>query len=305
MFSCITSHQTASSGPVHGCIYSSWALPFYSTGTYVGTGCGEKDTSNHAVVAAGYEKDYWYIKNSWGSRWGYSGYVYFTRKYENLCAIATGRKFIDWRPNEKYDHCTDTHPRDRTPCVDDRILGEEDCLARECCYDSNHAGNKNQCFAKGKITVYDDEGHRRVFYGSVPDFTEVEFAWQATSVEVEMGTWIVYGDDDYWNLPSKLITAANGKVTMGVASVRLLTARTALHLFEYSDYLGDVYTVSQYSDNLPKLNNDVSSFISFGGPWGLCDGTNQVGPCQRVERETLSQQSRTMTVCDDCISSIA
>ena len=33
------SQAVATQGPIAVAMYSSWALPFYTTGTYVGTGC--------------------------------------------------------------------------------------------------------------------------------------------------------------------------------------------------------------------------------------------------------------------------
>merc|ERR1712048_573803 len=48
-------HALATEGPIVVYIYSSWALPFYTTGTYQGTGCTGSYRTNHAVVAAGYE----------------------------------------------------------------------------------------------------------------------------------------------------------------------------------------------------------------------------------------------------------
>eukprot|EP00463_Aulacantha_scolymantha_P005049 TRINITY_DN628_c0_g1_i3.p1 TRINITY_DN628_c0_g1~~TRINITY_DN628_c0_g1_i3.p1 ORF type:complete len:87 (-),score=15.52 TRINITY_DN628_c0_g1_i3:145-405(-) len=43
----------------------------------------------HCTQAVGYtsDKDYWIIKNSWGTSWGNSGYLYL-KKGSNLCGIA-------------------------------------------------------------------------------------------------------------------------------------------------------------------------------------------------------------------------
>merc|ERR1712176_1230789 len=34
---------------------------------------------NHQVMATGYGKDYWKIKNSWGASWGEGGFIRFQR----------------------------------------------------------------------------------------------------------------------------------------------------------------------------------------------------------------------------------
>mmetsp|Transcript_34657 Transcript_34657/g.40113 ORF Transcript_34657/g.40113 Transcript_34657/m.40113 type:complete len:318 (-) Transcript_34657:26-979(-) len=55
------------------------------------TGCGQN--TNHAVVVSAYATDskggYWIIRNSWGSSWGNSGFMYL-RYGKNLCNV--GRK---------------------------------------------------------------------------------------------------------------------------------------------------------------------------------------------------------------------
>lgn len=43
------------------------------------------------IVGYGTEggQDYWRIKNSWGSKWGESGFCRVARNAENLCGVAT------------------------------------------------------------------------------------------------------------------------------------------------------------------------------------------------------------------------
>jgi len=45
----------------------------YSSGIITGTSCGTN--LDHAVLAVGYGSNYFIVKNSWGTRWGESGYV--------------------------------------------------------------------------------------------------------------------------------------------------------------------------------------------------------------------------------------
>jgi len=56
------------------------AMPWMSYSSGVFTGCGlARIDINHAVQLVGYGtaggKDYWIVRNSWGSFWGESGYI--------------------------------------------------------------------------------------------------------------------------------------------------------------------------------------------------------------------------------------
>jgi len=57
----------------------------YSGGVYAGH-CGKQ--LNHAILAVGYTQNYWIVKNSWGSRWGASGYI-FMKRGSNICGVAS------------------------------------------------------------------------------------------------------------------------------------------------------------------------------------------------------------------------
>ena len=219
-------HAVATEGPVAVYIYSSWALPFYKIGTYQGTGCSKNPwpPTNHAVVVAGYEKDYWYMKNSWGS-WGYSGYAYFSRAWENLCSISSQRKVIEWRPNKNWEICTDTHPSERTPCDASDDLNKEACEAQGCCYDPNYAGTDAQCFIKGKVTIYDSEGKRRVLYASAAEFSQFEFSYYGKAAQVETGAWKLFVEADYYDYygtDHKIIRPEDGKVNFDFQSIQIL-----------------------------------------------------------------------------------
>jgi len=64
----------------------------YSTGVLDSSACGTN--LDHGVLLVGYGtdsdsgKDYWKVKNSWGTTWGESGYIRMARG-SNMCGIAT------------------------------------------------------------------------------------------------------------------------------------------------------------------------------------------------------------------------
>lgn len=68
----------------------------YKGGVYVHSGLDNKfnpfELTNHAVLAVGYGYDeasklpYWIVKNSWGEKWGLSGYFKILRGADE-CAI--------------------------------------------------------------------------------------------------------------------------------------------------------------------------------------------------------------------------
>jgi len=63
----------------------------YKSGVYVDAKC-DKVNQNHVVLAVGYGseggKDYWLIKNSWGTTFGIKGYIKMARNHDNQCGIA-------------------------------------------------------------------------------------------------------------------------------------------------------------------------------------------------------------------------
>ncbi|XP_026091600.1 cathepsin L1-like [Carassius auratus] len=65
---------------------------FYSSGIYKESRCNPNNL-NHAVLVVGFGsengKDYWIIKNSWGTGWGEGGYMRMIRNGKNTCGIAS------------------------------------------------------------------------------------------------------------------------------------------------------------------------------------------------------------------------
>jgi cathepsin L len=81
-------------GPVAVSIDVTNSFANYKTGVFQDSSCknGEMDL-DHCVLVVGYGtmsgKDYWIVKNSWGTSWGDKGYILMRRNYNNMCGIAT------------------------------------------------------------------------------------------------------------------------------------------------------------------------------------------------------------------------
>jgi len=78
---------------------SGLGFQFYYGGIYVSNLCSATEL-NHAMLATGYGTQnsqyavqFWECKNSWGTGWGYNGYVFMKRNHEfkggNMCGLAT------------------------------------------------------------------------------------------------------------------------------------------------------------------------------------------------------------------------
>ncbi|XP_037324642.2 procathepsin L [Pungitius pungitius] len=65
---------------------------FYSSGIYDEPNCNPSNLS-HAVLLVGYGseggRDFWIIKNSWGSGWGEGGFMRLVRDGRNSCGVAS------------------------------------------------------------------------------------------------------------------------------------------------------------------------------------------------------------------------
>jgi len=81
-------------GPVSVAINVSGGFGSYKHGVYYQRGCrNDLWGLNHAVLVVGYGtengRDYWLVKNSWGTWFGLKGYIKMARNWGNMCGIAT------------------------------------------------------------------------------------------------------------------------------------------------------------------------------------------------------------------------
>jgi len=75
---------------------------FYKKGLYHDKNCSSIHL-DHGVLAVGYgaghhgddgkAKDYWIVKNSWGTSWGMQGYFHLARNMDNQCGVATAASY--------------------------------------------------------------------------------------------------------------------------------------------------------------------------------------------------------------------
>ncbi|KAL3860978.1 hypothetical protein ACJMK2_007071 [Sinanodonta woodiana] len=86
----------ATVGPVAMAMDAVETFVYYKSGVYSDPTC-QASAVNHAMLVTGYGvyqgKQYWMLKNSFGTSWGINGYMMIARNKNNMCGVATVASF--------------------------------------------------------------------------------------------------------------------------------------------------------------------------------------------------------------------
>lgn len=90
-------YAVATVGPISIVVNSGLqSFQFYQSGVYDDPACTSM-VQDHAMLVVGYGtlqgKDYWLVKNSWGTGWGMKGYIMMSRNKGNQCGIASNASY--------------------------------------------------------------------------------------------------------------------------------------------------------------------------------------------------------------------
>ncbi|KAJ5074817.1 cathepsin l 1 [Anaeramoeba ignava] len=76
--------QLLQNGPVSASVYVDYNFQNYQSGVFKSKNCYVSGKTNHAIAIVGYISNYqgeavWILRNSWGTGWGASGYMYIAK----------------------------------------------------------------------------------------------------------------------------------------------------------------------------------------------------------------------------------
>merc|ERR1719182_939675 len=93
-------YYLATAGPVSVAYQVASDFRHYSEGVYSSTVCkSQPEDVNHAVLAVGFDhddksgKDYWIVKNSWGTSFGVEGGYFMMERGVNMCGVSDCASF--------------------------------------------------------------------------------------------------------------------------------------------------------------------------------------------------------------------